>query len=423
MKLIRIEDVHVPEERQRREFLPDAIRELADSIRAVGLLQPIVLRSDGKTLVAGERRYRAIREYRPTFHHDSQPVPAGVIPYVLLTDLSPELLFQAELEENLRRVNLTWQEEARAVAQFHRNQQTINPDQTFASTSQLIADTVGTSILPDTVSNAVLLEEFLDDPLIAAAKDIKTAKKIARDLAKAREREANLSTFLSVKNERFHLFNSDSLTDSLNFPQYFDCIVTDPPYGINMHKKDTFDEQVHEYDDSPANFNRLISTLPGVFRQILKPNGHIYLFCDIRKFNQIFIEFFSNGFDVWPRPLIWDKGTTGSFTNTDFGFRQCYDAILFARLGQKKLVKYARDVINIQQKIDLPHPAGKPAELIAELISRSCLAGERVADLFCGHGPIFPAAQLTNTIAYGWEIHPKYYAMAAETRANTLKEL
>jgi ParB family transcriptional regulator, chromosome partitioning protein len=48
----------------RREFSEEALEELAESIKASGLLQPVVVRARGGSweLVAGERRWRAVQK-------------------------------------------------------------------------------------------------------------------------------------------------------------------------------------------------------------------------------------------------------------------------------------------------------------------------------------------------------------------------
>jgi ParB family chromosome partitioning protein len=55
----------VPNEKQARKNIdPEAIRELADSIRREGLLQPVIVRSEAEgqfLIVAGERRFRAVQ--------------------------------------------------------------------------------------------------------------------------------------------------------------------------------------------------------------------------------------------------------------------------------------------------------------------------------------------------------------------------
>lgn len=88
----------------RTQFDPATIRELADSIRERGVLQPVLLRpaEGGYQLVAGERRFLATREAGFT------TIPAIIRP---LTDRESLLI---ALIENLQRENLNPLDEARA---------------------------------------------------------------------------------------------------------------------------------------------------------------------------------------------------------------------------------------------------------------------------------------------------------------------
>lgn len=105
----------VPNPRQpRQEFDPDALAELAYSVREVGLLQPIVVRRrpDAKKkephyeLVAGERRWRACQEA------GLERIPA------IVRDTSDDDLLRDALLENLHRVQLNPLEEAAAYQQL-----------------------------------------------------------------------------------------------------------------------------------------------------------------------------------------------------------------------------------------------------------------------------------------------------------------
>jgi site-specific DNA-methyltransferase (adenine-specific) len=422
MKLINLSELVVPENRQRREFNEKALEELTQSIRDIGLLQPIVLRNDGRTLLAGERRTRALRrifeqDSTTKLHHDGVTFNGSTAPYVLASELSEAQLFQAELEENIRRSDLTWQERVRSLSELHKLRSgqaaAIGKVQTFKDTASEVRGEEAEGIQITEISNAVILADFLDDPFIAAAKDEKEARKILRDEMKDKERRKRQLDF-DENSVPHKLFLDSCLSIGPEFNNFFDCIVTDPPYGIDIHKKETFDTHSHEYDDSDEYFSDLLDRLPSLMHRICKEDAHVYVFCDIRRFNDLFVAFELGGWTVWPRPLIWDKGNTGSFGNIEYGFRACYDAILFARKGDRKVTAGYRDVIPITQPTNLPHPAGKPSLLFADLIKRSCLPGDRVADLFCGHGPIFPAAVEQKVIAFGWEINPKYHAMALE---------
>lgn len=92
----------------RREFEPEALAELAASIRAHGVLQPVVVRTgaEGYELVAGERRWRASRLA------GRETVPAVV------REVPTERLREIALIENLQREDLNPIEEAAAYAEL-----------------------------------------------------------------------------------------------------------------------------------------------------------------------------------------------------------------------------------------------------------------------------------------------------------------
>lgn len=92
----------------RRHFSPDGLRELADSIRVLGVLQPLTVRPLGRgwELIAGERRLRASRLAGLTH------VPCIVV------DADEERSSLMALVENLQRRDLDFLEEALALAKL-----------------------------------------------------------------------------------------------------------------------------------------------------------------------------------------------------------------------------------------------------------------------------------------------------------------
>lgn len=414
MQLIEASKIIIPPERQRKEFNAKRLAELDESISRLGLFHPVVLRDDGLTLVCGERRLRVLAGRKDPYRHNGSMVDPGRVPFVCLSELPPDLLEEAELDENIKRVDLTWQERARAIAKLHELRGRQNPTQSASDTAREIQgkdDVTGNEITA--VTNAVLLSKFLDDPIVAACKDEKEARKAIREELQRQERQRRIQD-LDLTTVRHKLTIGDVYEAAIPQGQ-FDCIVTDPPYGIDMHEKDTFDNDKHEYDDSEEAFQKVLSTLPELAFRACKPNAHAYVFCDIRRWHDLLVAFELGGWTCWPRPLIWDKGNTGSFGNIEYGFRACYDAILFARKGDRKVTAGYRDVIPVTQPTNLPHPAGKPTDLFVELLRRSCLPGDVVADFYCGHGPIFSAAEQLKLVAWGWEKNEKYAQMAQET--------
>lgn len=106
---IEIDEIRPNPQQPRRDFDDEALAGLAESIRSLGLLQPVVVRPDpegGYFLVAGERRWRAARK-------------AGLsrIPAVIRTSDDREWL-TAALVENLQRADLNPLEEAAAFQQL-----------------------------------------------------------------------------------------------------------------------------------------------------------------------------------------------------------------------------------------------------------------------------------------------------------------
>jgi ParB family transcriptional regulator, chromosome partitioning protein len=79
----------------RRHFDPEALRELAASIAARGLLQPIIVKRDGDgfVIMAGERRYRAAQlaglSTVPALVRDDDPIVVAMIENLQREDLSP----------------------------------------------------------------------------------------------------------------------------------------------------------------------------------------------------------------------------------------------------------------------------------------------------------------------------------------------
>src|SRR5881396_3497657 len=112
----------------RAEFDPEQLRELADSIKQRGVIQPLLVRpvnGNGRyELIAGERRWRAAREAGLT------TIPS------LVREASDQEALEIALIENLQREDLNAIEEARAYEQLATQ---------FKLTQEQIAEKVGRS--------------------------------------------------------------------------------------------------------------------------------------------------------------------------------------------------------------------------------------------------------------------------------------
>jgi len=125
----------------RTVFDPQALEELADSIREQGVVQPVVVRPDGAhfELVAGERRWRAAQLA------GLQKIPAVV------RELDARAAAAIGLIENIQREDLNPLEEAQAFSRLIEE---------FDLTHQQVADSVGRSRAA--VSNLLRLLDLAD---------------------------------------------------------------------------------------------------------------------------------------------------------------------------------------------------------------------------------------------------------------------
>lgn len=107
---IPIEQIEPNPNQPRRDFLPEALEELAASIREKGVIQPLIVRKhpskDGYEIVAGERRWRA-----------AQIAQLHELP-VIIRDFTDTEVLEVAIIENIQRADLNPLEEALAYRQL-----------------------------------------------------------------------------------------------------------------------------------------------------------------------------------------------------------------------------------------------------------------------------------------------------------------
>lgn len=126
LREIPIDKINPGRYQPRRTFDQEALAELAASIRAQGIIQPIVLRrmNDGYEIIAGERRWRA-----------AQLAGLEMVP-AIIRDIPDEAAVAMALIENIQRQDLNAIEEATALQRLIME---------FHLTHQEVADAVGKS--------------------------------------------------------------------------------------------------------------------------------------------------------------------------------------------------------------------------------------------------------------------------------------
>ena len=123
---IAIDDIKPNLNQPRKTFDPEALSDLADSIKEHGVIQPIIVRPHGESyeIVAGERRWRASREA------GLKEVPC------LVRDLTDEELMLLAIVENMQREDLNPVEEAEGLDRMMN---------TYGMTQQQVSKSVGKS--------------------------------------------------------------------------------------------------------------------------------------------------------------------------------------------------------------------------------------------------------------------------------------
>src|SRR5215831_17713794 len=129
--------------RQRRSITD--LQSLVDSIRRVGLIHPLVIDRE-YNLVSGERRFEAVKalgwDRVYCQFNDSE------------TDLDKRVV---ELEENIKRVDLTWQEQCNFVNEYHRIKCAQDAERGAVWTQDKTAEALG--VTQPTVARYILIQD------------------------------------------------------------------------------------------------------------------------------------------------------------------------------------------------------------------------------------------------------------------------
>lgn len=431
MKAIKLTDIGIAPDRQRRELNPQELIELATSIDRNGLLHPVIVRDNtgnGYQLVAGERRIKAIEQLWitgvSTIRCDNQEFPEGFIPCTYLGDLNTIDAFEAELEENIRRVPITWQERCEATSKLFdlRSRQAQRAGTELPTVAQIAVELRGSAIgEPHTTTRTeLIMANHLRDPEVAAAKTMDEGFKIIkRKEETARNAALGESVGRTFNSSMHSLLQGDCLELMNGLPSNeFDCILTDPPYGIDAQQFNDSGGKAnaagHTYDDSYDNWRVLINSFATESFRLAKVQAHAYVFCDIDRFVELRGVMSRAGWKPFRTPFIWHNPSSQRAPWPQHGPHRRYQMLLYAIKGERPVLKLAPDVIEVKSDENLGWAAQKPVSLYQDLLARSCRAGDSVLDPFAGTGTIFPAAHGLKIKATGIELDAAAYGIAVK---------
>lgn len=168
---------------------PDSLLELAQSIRAHGILEPLVVAKTpaGYQIIAGERRWRA-----------SKVVGLPKVP-VIIRETSPQGMLEMAIVENVQRIDLNPLERAQAYKRLMDE---------FSLANQEIAERVSKS--PAYISNTIrllILPDALKDALMAGA----TSEGHARALAALEDPHLIINAYKEVLKRNLSVRGTEEL--------------------------------------------------------------------------------------------------------------------------------------------------------------------------------------------------------------------
>ena len=429
--LVQIKTIKVhsenPELRRGRRRFGDVNR-LAESIREFGLIHPVCVdkleEPDGDylyILIAGERRMRAT-------------VFAGFdeIDVTLKSDTTARDRKAMELEENVNRLDMTWEEEIECLNQLHAikqedhgvaTQSRDNINWGVRETARLLGRGLGSvgadlKLAKDLNEHPELREKVRKLPKVAA-------KRFVSRLLEAEElRRVVADKGIDIKVE---LVQGDCLDLIDHVPDNsIDCLLTDPPFAQPMIVsvgKGSYNMTETNVSDVKTMLTLWSSLLPKLKKKLVV-GAHVYIFtsmgivyCELMRMLR------ENGFLVDDLPLIWFK-MRPSVIGRDFSYLSSYEAVIFGHYLEKKrrLMKPVKNVLDIpalapQNRV---HPLQRPDDVLRLFIENSTNPGELILDCFAGSGSTLKVARDLQRRAIGFELDADNYVRALNWLQETI---
>jgi len=403
------------------------IQELKRSIKEKGLIHPIavgIMRDDIAdnlyVLIAGGRRLMAYLEL------NLETIPVRIYERTL----TPSQMRSIELEENIKRKDMSWIEEVRIQKEIHDLQVmekgvkiSTSPDapgHSLRDTARLVDRS------PASVSIDIKLAEMMSElPGLnwADCKDKTEAKKMVKKI----EQKITTGELLVRATEALGR-NVDKrkqrLVDSFVVGDFFEevkkvesrtvnLVEIDPPYAIELEKqkKDYNYEGYNEINiDVYESFMR--DVLMESYRVMTDNSWLILWFGPEPWFEMMYKLLIETGFRTRRLCGIWDKSYSQTQTNMPaYYLGNAYEMFFYARKGNVQINKQGRSnvfsyaPVNPQDKI---HPTERPIELIAEILNTFGRPNDHVMVPFAGSGNTIIAANILNMIGFGYDLTQDY---------------
>lgn len=360
------------EDRQRRVL--DDIDSLSDSIARLGLINPITI-DHNNILIAGERRLEACRRLGWT-HITAQ----------FLEDLTTTERILIELEENIKRKDISWQEHTAAIAKYHAVRKEEDP----AWNDTRTAEAIGMS--QQNITKHLTVARELSSPLVQSSPTFTTA--IERAKSVARKRDDLLHTHASCVDTQ-QILTADFLewAPSYTGPK-FNVIHCDFPYGINYHQAPgQKSSNPARYLDTPETYWQLFKALSVNLDNFCAKDAHIIfwfspnLYCQTWEMLKLL-----DGFTFEEHPLVWHRPGEGIAPDPYRRPRRVYELAFYGWRGEAKINRIVENVFSAPTSRE-HHPHEKSQAMLEHFFSMFVDRHTQLFDPTCGSGSALRAAQ------------------------------
>ena len=412
------------ENRQRREL--EGIEELARSIADNGLINPIVITRDYE-LVAGERRLTA---------HKHLGFESIAVQFV--EDLDELQLHLIELEENVRRVDLSWQDHVAAVSRFHELKaeqarargESWSQEQTARELNMSQANVAKHLLVKKAIDEGVT--DVIESPKLTTAANFATRmqeRKKATLLRELRQEspDAQPQTALAgeivmpeplpssppAESSRFaEIINTDFLAWAKEVREIpYNLIHCDFPYGVNAGdiRGQSSAKSFGGYEDSPDIYWTLLDTFLEYQDRFVAPSAHMIFWFSMKFYEPTKEKLRAAGWRVDDFPLIWHRtDNAGILPDAQRGPRRTYETALFCTRGDRKVVKAVANSIGaVTTKVH--HMSEKPIAVLEHFFRMLVDENTVLLDPTCGSGNAVKVAEAMGANwSTGLELNPEY---------------
>jgi ParB/RepB/Spo0J family partition protein len=394
------------EVRQRRELRN--IEELAASIAQSGLIHPPVIKRDGE-LIVGERRWTAVKSLGWTD-----------ISVQFIEDLSDEELRRVELEENTKRLDLTWQERTAAVADYHALRSS-EPGWTKTKTAEALGYSGGavTQFLDVAAEIARGNKMVIEAPKYSTAMNITARRKTRENAATIVALPPVATSSLEVVEKEpdpIPLLNADFEAWSTEYSgPKFNLIHCDFPYGVNMHKSDQgAGASFGTYADEENVYWKLLEVLRAAMSNVVHDSAHLIFWFSMDYYADTKLILESMGWKVNPFPLIWVKSdNTGIIPDANRGPRRIYETAFFASRGDRPVVSPVSNAFSYPGREKEIHMNEKPVAMLRHFLRMFTDEYTFFLDPTCGSANAVKAARsLGAANVLGIECDENFFTLA-----------